>query len=274
MKYQQFLIMEKEHSKVDGSEGYKSELTEEKAIEIIKTKCKNVDVNKPLWRGMKYEKDFYLIEGQKGSRKSANTSNHYTLIIDEILKSDFSYAPLRSKSIICSTNQRYASNYGLAYAIFPFDDVEIGQCEYDDIWYTNIYIGGYEETIKDVNSLFKYVSNNPESYEEIVKDIVFDMEHNERDDWEEITLHIADRYIDDHGEDEFEKSDKDDVVEYVLYSMYHPEHALGMKFGTYKELEIDEMEKDDSFEVWFGGKCIAIDMHTYKKMITSGKFEG
>jgi hypothetical protein len=46
-----------------------------------------MDFNKPIWRGSKSgEAESYILEGQKGSRRSANTSNHYTLIIDEQLK--------------------------------------------------------------------------------------------------------------------------------------------------------------------------------------------
>lgn len=46
-----------------------------------------MDFNKPIWRGSKSgEAESYILEGQKGSRRSANTSNHYTLILDEQLK--------------------------------------------------------------------------------------------------------------------------------------------------------------------------------------------
>lgn len=271
MKFQQFLLeSNKEHSH-DNFDGYKKAISEEEAIKLIKTHCKNVDPKLPLWRGTKFKDEFSIVEGQKGGRKSANTSNHYTLIIDEILSTEYRHAPLRSKSIICSTSKRYASNYGLAHAVFPFDDVEIGKCEYDDIWYSDVYIGEHMN-IKDVNSMLRYVIKEPESVKDIVNAIVEDME-NGYDDCEDITRAIIDMYVDNHGQEEFDEADKESVVEEILYTAYHPEYALNMQFGTYKELEFGEREIDDDNEVWFGGKCVMIDMHTYNNMLRDGKFD-
>ena len=74
----------------------------------------------------------------------------------------------------------------------------------------------------------------------------------------------------DDGE-EWVDVDKKDVVEGVLEEVYDIEHSLNMEFGTYKELEIDELDSDHEF--WFGGKCIAIERMAYRKMLHNGVFE-
>ena len=70
----------------------------EDAIKLIKENC---DVNNFLYRGYKSSQKYLHIDSNKSERKSANTSNHYTVLIDTFLDDIF---PLRSKSIICTND--------------------------------------------------------------------------------------------------------------------------------------------------------------------------
>lgn len=65
-------------------EEYRSDITLEKAQELLKIHCKDADIEHPCWRGSKEaSKDFYIIHGEKGKRSSANSlGNYYKLFVN------------------------------------------------------------------------------------------------------------------------------------------------------------------------------------------------
>jgi hypothetical protein len=89
-----------------------------------------------MWRGS--EHDFAalkIIEPSKHERVSANTSNVYTLLIDNLRS--WSEYPKRSRSIICSTSAFNAAGYGVhnpPHQVFPEDGAKIGVAPRSDIW--------------------------------------------------------------------------------------------------------------------------------------------
>jgi len=94
-------------------------------------------MNNPIWRGIKeYYSNIVEFDTTRSERQSSNTSNHYTLLIDN--SPYFVGWPKRSKSLICSTDPHYANSYGTLYAIFPADGTNIAVCPKQDIWETNI----------------------------------------------------------------------------------------------------------------------------------------
>jgi hypothetical protein len=265
MNFSQFLIVEARDESIGGNDGYRKEITATEAVELIKKHCKNVDFNKPLYRGMGYTKlrDYLLIEGQKGGRQSQNTSNHYTLIIDKLLKDYHSYAPQRSKSIICTNSIKKAHNYGNSYIILPFDDTEIGMCEHDDMWESYVRLAGMNLQISEMNLFLKKIIKSPKSYQEIVDAIATDMKSDKPSSFAQKML---DTYIEDYNIDEDDEDlDYKEIVEESLYTAYDPEHALNMKFGTYKELNISDIDTDHEF--WIGGKVIAIHYLEWKYIL-------
>lgn len=274
MKYNDFIIIN-ESNDVDG---YKKEIDVVEAVKLIKKHCGDIDIEKPLFRGMRKVKDAYVMEGQKGARVSRDTTNHYTLIIDDILKNQYSHAPLRSKSLICTNTLSYAKNYGTGvYAIFPYNDVEIGKCEYHDIWSSRItFDREVNGTLVDMNEFLSEIIYRPKSYDDIVvafTKVLEDDSNEGKKDAKGKFYEIFKGAWEDWGHDEeWVDVDKADVVRGVFELHYDPEHALGMKFGTYKELEIDELV-DEEHEFWFGGKCVAIEYEVYKKLLKDGEFE-
>lgn len=98
------------------------ELSDVNVIKTLKENCKRAlnhyiqhsrDFRfKFIWRGdMQIDKDFYLFKGNKSFvRKSANTSNHYTIMFSELLPS-WKNIPKRNKSLICSTSVSDAYGY-------------------------------------------------------------------------------------------------------------------------------------------------------------------
>lgn len=246
MSFKQFLLEAKEKSQ------YKKEISRDEAINFLKENCNNMDFKNPVWRGMDSTnpKDFYLIEGQLGERRSANTSNHYTLILDEQIKKLGTDYPLRSKSIICGTdgNKNYASNFGDLYAIFPFNDIKIGICPQEDIWHTDTIfedLGTYELLIGALS-----LSDIPDkTYKEMVNYI----ENNEQELFEEFEeeghTELAD-YL-------FKKSGD---IQRKLKELFNIE---SFKFVTNKDKAIS----NGTHECWISGKCIAISEKEYKEIL-------
>jgi hypothetical protein len=115
-----------------------SETSMFEAIDFIRTNCSEITKiykktnNVRIYRGMPGDADFKFGDTSIRSRKSKNTENYYTLIMDNdpIWKA----FPKRSESFICSTNPGYAEDYGKLYLVFPVDGTKIGVCPGNDIW--------------------------------------------------------------------------------------------------------------------------------------------
>ena len=89
----------------------------------------------PIWRGFRsLNEPFKELDSSVGERESQNTSNHYTLLLDN--SPYMSGWPKRSKSFICTSDPSYASGYGKIYMLIPFDGVKIAVCPYRDFWFT------------------------------------------------------------------------------------------------------------------------------------------
>ena len=116
------------------NEGRSKSIPIEIAVETIKNKCTDFIKNGSIvYRGVDDSNDVALIISPANfERKSRNTTNHYTLLMDN-LPAWKSY-PKRSKSIICATDIEYASNMGHAYRVYMFDGSKIGVCPTNDLW--------------------------------------------------------------------------------------------------------------------------------------------
>jgi len=119
------------------SEGRGHAVELEDAVSFIKSHCKKalkvfLDSDKVLYRGAPYGGDYYHIDPKTGTRESANTSNEYTLIMDNDPRwKDY---PKRSKSLICTTSTRKTNHYGNTYMVFAKDGSRYGVCPTDDLW--------------------------------------------------------------------------------------------------------------------------------------------
>ena len=129
------------------------------------------NAKRPIVRGFSAEVNRpFLIDTLAGSvRRSVNTSNHYTVILDAVLPPEF---PRRSTSIICANFAAlgYAGSYGKLFAIVPFDDAKIGICPKDDMFATSIKLFGYSDSIEDHNNNFKRADISDRSFEELLTD--------------------------------------------------------------------------------------------------------
>ncbi len=86
-----------------------------------------------ILRGMKDTGLIILGDGAKMNRKSKNTSNYYTLVLDNDVRwKDY---PKRSQSFICATGT-YSEMYGNLYVVVPLENQPIGICPTKDFWFS------------------------------------------------------------------------------------------------------------------------------------------
>lgn len=100
-----------------------------------------------IWRGLARDAQIILTDPTKGDRRSANTSNHYTLLMSDELPS-WKQWPKRSRSLICTGNENTAEGYsdGAPYIVLPFGDPAIGICPSIDFWYSfPMYLNEFNE---------------------------------------------------------------------------------------------------------------------------------
>lgn len=161
------------------TKGRTKKLEFDDAVKTVYSKCmkswKNWDTNREgLFRGnVSLDSTFAYVEPSKFNRKSANTTNHYTLILDNMKK--WKKFPDRSKSIVCS-NHWHGSYGGNKYLVLPFDGSRIGKASTPDLW------GSFEKTLKmDLDTFniyldrgYKEIMNKPlkvDSYQQLMKDL-------------------------------------------------------------------------------------------------------
>jgi hypothetical protein len=133
MNFKQFLI-EAKHKK----RSHKTSALE--AIDFIKMNCSEItkqykNRGKRIYRGIlnaQYKDDFLYGDSETSVRKSRNTKNYYTLIMDN--SSQWENFPKRSKSFVCSSGSNYASDFGYVFVAFPVDGTDIGICPTFDLW--------------------------------------------------------------------------------------------------------------------------------------------
>lgn len=230
----------------------------EEAENIIREKCSGMDIKDALWRGMRGDSKCYILNGESGSRKSINTTNYYTQIIDHFIKKEGPEYPLRSKSIICGTYpmKEYLHTYGpKTYAIFPFDDVKIGLLPTHDIWRLSHDKENKYRMLK-LNNMFEEYGISDGSYESFLsslKDYIKNYKEPEKDSM-----------VDTFGNDLIDIFGNDvNKVESILEKLYGID-SLGIKFITNKDLKDANHNKR---ELWVSGKCLAIEKTEYEKMI-------
>ena len=116
------------------------------AVAMLNAHCRQslAMIHTPLWRGMRnHRQPIISIDPSTGLRQSENTSNYYTVLMDN--SPYFAGWPKRSRSLVCSTSRQYANAFadewgddGVLYAIFPSDGVKIAVCPGKDMWDTTI----------------------------------------------------------------------------------------------------------------------------------------
>jgi len=105
-------------------------ITEDEFRENLLKKCKQAITAIPIFRGDHHSFGFGFISPSQHIRKSRNTTNWYTLLMNNSKK----WAKFPKRSLICSFNEGTADAYGGTYRVFPVDNSYIGICSRHDLW--------------------------------------------------------------------------------------------------------------------------------------------
>jgi hypothetical protein len=231
--------------------------------EIIKKNCSDslwmFKRRRTIWRG---ENDLNSILGKDGvaiiditksERKSQNTSNWYTLIIDNSPKyKDF---PKRSQSLICSSNIEIAKAFGPPMAIIPFNSAKIGVVNTPDMWNKSVIIGGKKMDVEVANKVFNPLKKfglsdtNWQSFIDFDKKLKTDKKFREE--------------VEDDAESKPLKSLFDDFV-VKIRGLYD---NLGFELLTPKQYEERTKKRRRETEMWIGGKVVALSKEVFETIL-------
>jgi len=261
---------------VDGKQPKYKDLTVEKAIATLNDKCKDslwmLHDNTPLWRGdvnipSTVAPFFMSVDTSATVRRSENTSNYYTVILDNI--PSMKGFPKRSRSFIGSTSQDRASIYGYMnnkfFVMIPYDDVKIGIVNQDDMWDSLVRLFGEEEHVQDFNRCWQSLFSRANI--KIAKSVTWEdfkklssqMEKNR----EKMINLISQSF--EVAEFRVEKElGKMTLLEY-LNRQYSPIFT-GFKSVTTKDKSIIQKAVKQQSEVWVGGKIMMISTTMWNRM--------
>jgi len=130
MRLEQYIINESSRSKPLDKETFE-ELLRTDYSDAAKALVKNASSR--LYRGNYDLARYALTDPTKGRlRRSSNTSNEYTLFMDN--NKIWNEYPNRGRSIICSTDMLSSEQYGDNGLVIPMNGTLLGQCNEFDLW--------------------------------------------------------------------------------------------------------------------------------------------
>ena len=170
-------------------EGRTKKLDAETAIPWIKKQCKThikklLSQTRPhIYRGVRGFFDGWGVVDPKsaGERKSANTSNHTTLLMDNL--PSWKKYPKRSQSLICSTNHTNAQSYGTLHYVYPSDKCDIGIVPTTDVWDSFQFAWGTD--VPSFNKKMKGHSMSDCSWSQFKNQLILFYEHTVVDQYKE-----------------------------------------------------------------------------------------
>lgn len=125
-----------ERNNYDNGKTRSVDISAEKFVELLKTKCDDASRN-PIYRGLMHGSgaDYLYIDPSKHTRVSEYTDNMYILLSE--ISPYWKKYPKLSKSIICTTSRDSASNWGVnIYKVYPFDGAKLAVTSEKHLWDT------------------------------------------------------------------------------------------------------------------------------------------
>ena len=221
------------------NEGRSVGIDKDTAISEIKKNCWNnykffLKKGEWIFRGIKGKSDAYLkIDSNVGTPRVSSNAwyNYYTLLMDNL--PSWKKYPLRSRSIICSTEEGSAESYGTLYVVIPYDNTNVGIAPDGDIWYSFKMgiLNDFNEFLGSIFRMyrFKVGKNDYKSLKRALIEINKSGEANK---------------------DKFGIFDKDKDVMKNLDKIMSPEYN-GFKRGI--------KNMSDNNEIWIQGKSILVN---------------
>jgi hypothetical protein len=237
------------------------QLDPQEAIEVIKKNCSD-----SLWmfkhetatilRGEKRQSSILgkngiaIIDTSKSERKSATTSNWYTLIIDN--SPEYKNYPKRSQSLICTNDIEAAKAYGSTMAIIPFNDAKIGVVNEPDIWDKMITMGGEKMDLVHANSYFDMLKE-------------FGLSDT---NWQSFIEFDKKLKTDKKFKDSVKKSVKGTPIESLLDDFVNKVRKVfdNLEFVLLTPKQYREDPPGVGTEIWIGGKVVCLRLNVFKSL--------
>lgn len=238
------------------------------AVAMLNAHCKQslALIHTPIWRGMRnHSEAIVTIDPTTGRRISNNTSNHYTVLIDN--SPYFKGWPKRSKSLVCSTGYKYAAGYNYGpgsglYAIFPYDNVKIAVCPGQDIWDTDVNLprlgesygeNGVNGALGEFNASMKYKFDLPDNFAAMKKAVTT------REFAQTLSSHIRNQVTPEEARNPLQPYE---FIDYLQQQMSPA--CTGFRLMDAATFAANP-PKDR--ECWIGGPVVAIRKDMYKKFL-------
>lgn len=247
MKFKAYINETKWGSMNRPAEGRSKPISIDKAKLLMEKNCKKILKHYKKGTTVISRKNFnfrknnaMITDPTKGRpRKSVNTYNWYTMLIDELMP-EWSKYPKRSKSIIArvvpirSFKDGYTPELSDEFIVMPYDKCELGMCPQSDIW-ISFKGADYVDMVVDlVASIFttmgenpREIEDDPKKFKELTKSIYPE------------TNHAAESFF-----DKYDKWSSNDLYE-LLINYFQP--------NGFKHLNMNNLNSLEKFkEVWVG----------------------
>lgn len=235
----------------------------DKCGEIFLENCKEFDLdNIFLYRSFSY--NYYMpiiIDPKEYDRKSANTKNYYTYIIDN--SKDWKDYPKRKNSLICSFGAKKR------WIVIPFDGSKWGVCPTDDLWFSfdllniannlmefnNLLTDMLKLTVIDTSKNYGPIDNTKEEFFDILKKLTIFIKNKNKEEFEKYLKNFSNninRFI-----ILFDYLKKFDDVRTALENLFNPCNSFST-VNEFKLLEYKELitKCHQEYEIWTDSKCI------------------
>jgi hypothetical protein len=262
------------------NESWRTPIRSNKELEkLVSENCKGfLEKGLPkIYRGDSDIGKYKLVDPKSINRRSANTSNYYTLLMDNLeVWKEF---PKRSKSLICSTDTYIAETFGEINVVIPFDGCRIAFCPYGDLWDSfnfppqninyflslfNIKDVNYKDLIKDIkelsNKILLLFQENDNDYNKVYNELRKDLDIMfGNNNLNRILFEINEIY-------------ENNLYNFILDTI----HPRNFKLYKYSELTHNDFNNDKFInkECWTDSKSILINNETFDKifLLEKGKW--
>jgi hypothetical protein len=286
-----------------------SESDRQELINLLKSKCNDAFTafltnKRSIFRGTSDKFGGFVIQAEYrlGVRRAENTADFYRMLLDHDISQKGKNYPLRSASMVCSTNYDYAAGYGnTVFNVFPFDDAIIGVVPDHDIFDRTVtcpllfWAQGEAENpfnlthsvddisiyLREMFSFFNIAAGksiNHDFFVDALKQIGFEQFREFVIDRVTYNRKTRGQYINDK---EFKKKNEfyaDKILEGIKVSSIEDVinyfenlvtvESLGLKFEKTSEFFKDSHNfyNADGNECWIGDKCILVDSRVAEEL--------
>lgn len=239
------------------TEGRSEAIDEGQAMNILRKQCSSAFKAPEIFRGVKSNNQFMLVNPQQFTRKSKNTSNYHTLLVDNM--ASWETFPKRSESIVCSTSRNKAAVYGaggMTYRVLPINGSNIGICAEDDWWFSFKKFDNLGITVRDFNEDLANMFNT------VLNDLPDDDNWEMVAEWIEMVderLVVDDSFLSSDFADYLFEHDK--TVKQTLIDLLEPK-SNGFELTT-----IENFTTTGNHEIWTDGPSLLVADYVYDDFI-------